>query len=235
MSARYERPWSRVPKLAGIALSMGILSQAALYFWQPPAQPKGEELGAPPSARLLAAVALGDPLPVAAGLNLYLQSFEMQPGLMVAYRSLDYSQVERWLVTSAALDPANQTPHLAASRIYGDIPDLTRMRLMLDLTHRQFAADPNRRWPWLAHAAYLAKHRLKDLPLARQYARTLAQGVTDPSVPVWARQMEVFILEDMGEKETARIMLGGIVASGQVNDARDLARLRARLKALEGQ
>jgi hypothetical protein len=176
---------------------------------------------------------MGDPLPVAALLNLYLQGFEMQPGLMVAYRTLDYAQVQRWLTASITLDPASQAPHLAASRIYADVADLPRMRVMLDFTYRQFAADPNRRWPWLAHAAYLAKHRLKDLPLAQTYARAIASQVTDPNVPGWAKQMEVFILEDLGEKEAARIMLGGLVASGQIKEKRDVEAMKARLQALE--
>ena len=42
-----------------------------------------------------------------------------------------------------------------------------RMRQALDFIFDAFAADPNRRWPALAHAALLAKHRLHDLPAHR--------------------------------------------------------------------
>ena len=35
-------------------------------------------------------------------------------------------------------------------------------------------------------------------------------------VPLWARQMEIFILEDMNELEAARIMLGGLLGSGEI-------------------
>ena len=41
---------------------------------------------------------------------------------------------------------------------------------MLEFVYREFLLDPNRRWPWLAHATVLAKHRLHDLPLALRYA-----------------------------------------------------------------
>jgi hypothetical protein len=104
---------------------------------------------------------------------------------------------------------------------------------MLDFVFREYLKDPNRRWPWLAHATILAKHRLKDLPLARQYAAALQQHTTAPDAPLWVRQMEPFILEDMNELEAAKIMIGGLLASGQVKDTRDLELLDRRLKALE--
>ena len=45
--------------------------------------------------------------------------------------------------------------------------------------------------------------------------------------------MEPFILEDMNELEAARIMIGGLLASGQVKDRRDFELLERRLKQLE--
>ena len=54
-----------------------------------------------------------------------------------------------------------------------------------------------------------------------------------PDVPLWARQMEIFILEDMNEVEAARIMLGGLLESGTVTDPREAAFLARRLKELE--
>jgi hypothetical protein len=103
---------------------------------------------------------------------------------------------------------------------------------MLEFVHEQFLLDPNRRWPWLAHAALLAKHRLHDLPLARRYAAAIDRHTTSPDVPLWARQMEIFILEDMNELEAARIMLGGLLASGKITDPAEIAFLKQRLEAL---
>ena len=54
-----------------------------------------------------------------------------------------------------------------------------------------------------------------------------------PEVPLWARQMEIFILEDMDELEAARIMLGGLLASGQIRDPAEARFLAQRLKDLE--
>ena len=50
---------------------------------------------------------------------------------------------------------------------------------------------------------------------------------------VWARQMEVFILEDMNELEAAKIMLGGLLARGDIHDPNELRFLKQKLEALE--
>ena len=93
--------------------------------------------------------------------------------------------------------------------------------------------DPNRRWPALAHAALLAKHRLNDLPLARRYAAAIQRQTSDPTIPSWARQMEIFILEDMNELEAAKVMLGGLLATGRIKDADERRFLQGRLAEIE--
>jgi hypothetical protein len=45
--------------------------------------------------------------------------------------------------------------------------------------------------------------------------------------------MEPFILEDMNELESARVLLGGLIASGQVKDERDLVLLKRHLEGIE--
>jgi len=45
--------------------------------------------------------------------------------------------------------------------------------------------------------------------------------------------MEIFILEDMDELETARLIIGGYIQSGSVKDPAELRFLDERLKQLE--
>jgi hypothetical protein len=45
--------------------------------------------------------------------------------------------------------------------------------------------------------------------------------------------MEIFILEDMNELEAAKIMLGGLLASGHLRDPGERRLLKERLDALE--
>jgi hypothetical protein len=64
------------------------------------------------------------------------------------------------------------------------------------------------------------------------YAEAIARSAT--TAPNWARQMRVFVLEDMGEAEAAAILLGGLLASGEVTDRQEIHFLMARLKQLKG-
>jgi hypothetical protein len=228
-----ERPLADVPRWVAGALTVALALQVGVALVQPPPAARAEDLGPPPGMNLLRLAALGEPIAAANLLMLYLQAFDYRAGTRVPYRDLDYGLLVAWLGRILALDPAGQYPLMSASRLYAEVPDPDKQRKMLDFIYREYFRDPNRRWPWLAHAAIVAKHQLKDLPLARQYARALQQNTTTADAPVWVRQMEPFILEDMNELEAAKIMIGGLLASGQVKDRRDFELLQRRLQALE--
>lgn len=164
---------------------------------------------------------------------LYLQSFDYGGGNTVPYQKLDYQRLVGWLRSVLELDPRSQYPLFLAARVYAETPDAVRSRLALEFVYHEFLTDPNRRWPWLAHAALLAKHRLKDLPLARRYAQAIDRHTSAAGVPLWAKQMEIFILEDMNELEAAKIMLGGLLQSGTIRDPAELRFLKERLDELE--
>ncbi|MCU0804284.1 MAG: hypothetical protein MUF79_04240 [Burkholderiales bacterium] len=231
--ARDERPISDVPKWVIAALALGLAAQLVVAALRPAPRASAEDLPVPPSSALIRLAALGEPVTAAKLLMLYLQSFDYRAGTRVPYRDLDYARVVTWLDRIVDLDPTAQYPLMTASRIYAEVPDPEKQRQMLDFVYRRYLEDPNRRWPWLAHAAYLAKHRLRDLPLARRYAVALEKNTTTPEAPLWVRQMEFFVLEDMNELEAAKILLGGLIASGQIKDARELAMMENRLKGLE--
>lgn len=186
-----------------------------------------------PSAGLVRLASLGEPIASAKLLMLYLQSFDYQPGTRIPYRDLDYGRLTAWIDRIVELDPSAQYALMSASHIYAEVPDPAKSRQMLDLVYRRYLEDPNRRWPWLAHAAYVAKHQLKDLALARRYAVALEQHTTTPDAPMWVRQMEFFILEDMNQLEAAKILLGGLIASGQITDQHELELMERRLQRLE--
>ncbi|OGB67423.1 MAG: hypothetical protein A3G29_16010 [Burkholderiales bacterium RIFCSPLOWO2_12_FULL_64_99] len=228
-----ERALTDVPKLVLAMLAGALALQIGLKLAHPVVPPAASDLRPPPSQSSLRLASLGDPIPLAKLLMLYLQSFDYQAVNRIPFRDLNYDTVQQWLLRVLWLDPRGQYPLLAASRLYADVPDEPKTRLMLEFVYRQFLDDPDRRWPWLAHAAAVAKHRLKDLPLARRYAAAIQQHANGPDVPLWAKQMEVFILEDMDELETARIMIGGFLSSGTVRDPAEIRFLDQRLRDIE--
>ena len=214
---------STVPRWVLALLATSLAAQVA---WRaaPSGRSKSEiALPPPPGPAALRLASFGEPEAAARLAMIFVQSRE----------SADYARVFAWLESVLALDPRTQYPLFAAARVYAETADAERSRAALDFVYRHFLRDPARRWPWLAHAALLAKHRLKDLALARTYARALEQHTAQTPLPLWARQMEIFILEDMNELEAARIMIASWLQSGRLDDPAELRFLKQRLEELE--
>jgi hypothetical protein len=220
-----------VPRTARLILIIALLTQIA---WQTAVSKPvavASELTRPLDLSLFRVISFGEPIAFAELLVLYLQAFDNQPGISVPFRDLDYDAVEAWLQTSLELDPASQYPLMMAAHLYAQVPDDAKRRRMLAFVHREFLRDPERRWRWLAHAAIIAKHRLNDLPLALGYAEDISRHAN--SAQSWAKQMRIFILEDMGEVQSAEILLGGLLAGGEVTDSAEVHFLTERLAALK--
>lgn len=228
-----QRPLDAVPRVVSVALALALAMQIGLRLTQPAPAATASDLPPAPPPPALELAALGDPTALAKPMMLYLQAFDHQSGSKVPYRLLDYDNVIMWLERILRLDPEAQYPLHAASRLYAEIPDPEKQRKILDFIFREFALDPNRRWPWLAHAALVAKHRLHDLPLALRYANAIAAHPFGPEMPDWARQMNIFLLEDMNEFEQMKILLGGLLVSGNIRDPAEARFLQQKLDALE--
>jgi len=228
-----QRTIGFVPRSILALLAVALSAQIGLRLSLAPPRANAEDLPPAPSVAALRLASFGDPIALAKTLMLYLQAFDYQSGSRVRYRDLDYDRLEGWLARILELDPRGQYPLFAASRLYAEVPVESKQRSMLEFVYRKFFADPDRRWPWLAHATVIAKHQLKDLPLALRYARAIQRYAVGKEVPLWAKQMEIFVLEDMNELEAARLIIGGYLASGTVKDPAELRFLDERLKQLE--
>lgn len=229
----HERPLGTVPGWLWAALGASLAVQVGVQALRPAPSAATSDLPPAPRAAALRAASFGEAAAGARVAMLYVQAFDLGAGNALPYRRLDYGRLRSWLRAILDTDPRSGYPLFAAARIYAEVDDAARCRLMLDFVHQAFLEDPNRRWQWLAQAALLAKHRLKDLPLALRYAADLERLTSDPGMPLWARQMQIFILEDMNELEAAKIMLGGLLASGHLQDPAERRFLKERLDVLE--
>lgn len=226
-----ERTLSAVPRTVLIVLVLAFALQVASEAGRPAPVATAEALPVPASSAVVRLLSLNEPIAAAQVLTLYLQAFDNQPGISIPFRDLDYSVVASWLDTILQLDRSGQYPLLMAAHLYAQVPVAEKQRLMLDFVHRKFREDPQRRWRWLAHAAIMARHRLRDPALALRYAEDIARLA--PGAPSWARQMPIFLLEDMGELESATILLGGLLATGEVTDPREIHFLTQRLERMK--
>lgn len=232
MRSIHERPVAAVPRPVMALLAAALVLQITLQAVRPAPSARAEALSRPPTADTLGALSFGEPIALAALVTLQLQAYDNQPGISIPFAQLDYGRVIAWLESILGLDPVSQYPLFMAAQLYGQVPDPAKQREMCSFVYREFGGDPNRRWRWLAHCAIMAKHRLHDMPLALAYADAIARSAAQ--APNWARQMRIFVLEDMGEMEAAKVLLGGLLASGEITDPRETHFLMERLKELEG-
>ena len=221
-----------VPKVGVMVLAAAFALHMLWQAFEPKPQATGAALPAPPSERWLRVASLGEPIALAQALTLYLQAFDNQPGLSIPYKDLDYGAVLAWLRAILKLDPQSQYPLMMAAYLYAQVPDEAKTRQMLEFVHEEFLHAPDQRWRWLAHAALIAKHRLQDMPLALRYADDITRNAR--SAQNWARQMRIFIMEDMGESHAAAVLLGGLLESGEVTDPAEIRFLTERLEKLKG-
>jgi len=228
-----ERPVGAISAWILWLLAAALGAQIAWQAARRPAAPAAADLPAPPTPPTLRVASLGEPAALARLAMVWLLAFDSQGDNDVPFQRLDYLRLSAWLRAILAIDPRSGYPLFAAARVYAENPDPAKARLMLEFIHEEFSAAPKQRWPALAHAALLAKHRLRDLPLARSFAAAIARRATDETVPLWARQMEVFILEDMNELEAAKVLLGGLLATGRIRDPEERRFLEGRLKDLK--
>jgi hypothetical protein len=227
-----QRSLRCVPKLVIGLLILSLGLQIIMHHQLPKPQAHIHPLTSPPQVELLQVFSLGDPIVSAKMLMLWLQAYGNQAGQILSYQQLDYKTLQQWLERILRVDPNGQYPLLAASHIYSTVRDSNKQRQMLEFIHQQFFIDPPQRWRWLAHATVLAKHRLKDLPLALKYAKAIAAHANS-KMPYWAQEMQIFILEDMGEFEQAQLIIGGMLANGQLTDPKEIKFLNDKLLALK--
>lgn len=228
-----DRPVNDVPKSVKLFLVLALMLQLFWHSQQEPVVAKAEDLAAPLSARTYVMSSLGEPIAVAKFLNLWLQAFDNQPGASISFHQLNYPRLTKWLDTILELDPEGHYPMLVAARVYGSIKDSQKQRIMTDYIFYKFNEDPNKYWRWLAHAIITAKHEIKDNDLALKYAHALAEKATGKNVPYWAKDMKIIVLEDMGELEAAKILVGALIDSKQITDPYELNFLSQKIAILE--
>jgi len=231
MKTGAERAIATVPRWVLALFAATLCLQITMQALQPRPSARAEALGDPSPPAVLRLLALGEPIALAQWMTLYVQAFDNQPGMSIPFLELDYARVIAWLDVILELDPVGQYPLLMASQIYSQVPDAAKQRQMCAFVRRQFERDPDRRWRWLAHCAIMAKHRLGDVRLALAYAEAITLHARRASG--WARQMRIFILEDLGEREAATVLLGGLLASGEVTDPKEIHFLTERLEKLQ--
>ncbi len=194
----------RLP-LLGPFLIVLVLLQGFLATGLRTAVPSFAALGPPPGAAGIAAQSLGDSTFYFRLATLRLQHLGGLDGRAVPYRELDFARLDAWLRRLDGLAPGSVVTPTMAAFLFRHDTDMTAQRRMVDFLIDRARANPARDWRWMAHAVHLARYNLRDESLALALARELAAWPV--AMPPWARQFEIFILVDRGEKQAAADLL----------------------------
>lgn len=230
---RNVKPNCYVPKMVFIFLFIGFFMQILWHYNFTKFELKQRPLPEPPTYKTASIFSFGEKTALAKLTMLWLQSFDNQPGVSIPLKNINYEILIKWLDLILKLDERAYSPLLAAIRFYAEVPVFYKQYLMTEFVFKKFLEAPNQRWVAMAHAVYISKHKMKNLLLAAKYARELRLNVTDKNIPHWARQMEFFILEDMGEFESAKILIGALLESGELKDPKQINFLIQKLDKIK--
>lgn len=227
------RPVRQIPRQVIILLVLAILTQLSWHQWAVTSHAQAQALPAASKIQWVRIMSLGESEVAAKLLMLWLQAFDNQPGLSLPLDSFDYEKIENWLQLISDLDNRSHYSLFSAAYIYAVVGNKEKQKQVFRFLERSFLIQPNKRWRWLAHAAIMAQHRLKDNELALRYALLLRQYATGPGVPSWVRQLEIGILEAQGEYASAQLLIGGLLQEEKITDPHERAFLNTRLQQLK--
>ena len=218
--------------LAACVLAVALAAQAALAARTPRTWDPDHAIGPPPPALATRIASLDEPRGAAYALALVLQSFDAQAGQQQRIAALDRADVLAWLARIGEIAPDSGYDTFLATRVYAETLSDDDLRALLVQVRARFEQAPDASWTSIAHAVWLAGHRLGDRPLAADLAGSLRRHA-GPGVPDWARQMEALLRADLGELEAARRLIGALLDAGTVTDERERRVLIARLREAE--
>lgn len=161
---------------------------------------------------------------------LELQNLGDGGGETTPLKSYDYARLGQWFDLLDSLDPASDHPPFLAAYYFGATQVPADVAYVVKYLARVGDNPAGDKWRWLAHAAYLTRYRMDDLPGALDLAYKLSRmQLLDERMPIWARQMPAFILHAQGKEGGARDLIEQMIVTDKNIVPADLNFLRAYL------
>ena len=216
---------STIPRGALAAVLVALSLQAA-FWWQTRDLRAGWE-GVPPapSTEVAKALAMGDGQFLYRAATFVLQNMGDEGGDVTPLRDYDYQRLGQWFSLLDRFDPISEYLPVLVGYYYSQSQERNDVRVVISFLAHIAIRDPGRNWRWMAHAIYLARHRVKDMNLALSLAYRMA-AFDSPEIPIWAKQMPAFVLAEVGEKEAARDLMEAILDSQTDLDAEEIDFMR---------
>lgn len=144
---------------------------------------------------------------------LTLQNIGDTGGRSTAFKYYDYNKLKAWFNVLLKLDKTSDHVPMAAAFYFGAIPSgKEQIQIIVDYLAEVGQNTDEDKWRWLAHAIYLARYKLDDIDQAFELSLILSEmEPIGDALPLWAKQMHVFIRKARGEKEAARSLLEALL------------------------
>ncbi|TVQ83118.1 MAG: hypothetical protein EA357_07180 [Micavibrio sp.] len=169
-----------------------------------------------PTENTAAGMTLGDRQFAYRSGALTLQNLGDTGGRVVPLQDMDYDKLGDWFRILHQLDSLSNHVPMTAAFYFGGILGLEenreKIRTVVDYLAKIGEDQAREKWRWLAHAVFLARHRLDDLDYALELAYKLAD--MDPHaefLPLWARHMPAFVHTALDEQSAARALLEAVL------------------------
>lgn len=159
-----------------------------------------------------------------------LQNLGNSGGRVTAVKDYDYKKLGAWFWLLHGLDPASNHVPMMAAYYFGGTQVPEDVAVVVEYLATVGQNPVANKWRWLAHAVFLARHRMEnpDLALDLAYILSRMQPVGDV-LPAWARQMPAFVLANQGEKQSARKVIEEILMTATELHPNEVNFMRAYL------
>jgi hypothetical protein len=119
----------------------------------------------------------------------------------------DFKKLYAWFILLDTLDNQSGYIPFLASYYFAQTQHVPDVRYVVDYLYEHSKDTPEKNYWWLAQAAYLADHKLKDNDLALKVASPLENA---QNAPLWVRQLPAFVHEKRGEMDDAKRIIENI-------------------------
>lgn len=229
-----ERKLSHVPSFISAGFLVFLIFQLGYHhFFNTSLVGSFKQLDQPRGVNFYRSLSLGSDQLMSYILLLGVQLHDNQKGRHINYSHLDYHRLRDWLLMLYELNPQSDYPAFLATRVYSQIKEKQKIRVMIGLVDELFERNPQQHWRRMTEAALLAKHQLQDLPLALQLAQKISGLPTTAKLPFWARDMELVLLDELDKNESAQLLISSMLQSGAITDPDELRFLQFRLLKIQ--
>ncbi len=205
-------------KLYGL-LILAVFMNVSLWLYSNRVYLKWPNVPEPPSATSMRAAFLSDDAFAFRTWAIALQNFG-SIGYSQPLKNYNYKYLENWFFLLDKLDPnSNFVPFLAAY-YFSATQNPQQLPHVIKYLEEIGTRSGREKWRWLVEAAYLARHKLNNMDEALRLAHKLGQ-LYEPGMPIWTKNMEPLLRSDMGDKETAYLLMLEILKAegGKMNSS----------------